>query len=128
MFQTKNPERFNEFIKLFPPKAMLGITLETNKDFSISKAPSPEKRYESFKSLNFPRKMVSVEPILDFDVDKFGGWLISLKPEFVSIGADSKNHDLEEPTTDKVKMLLNMLMEAGVKIIEKDNLKRLEIK
>jgi len=47
-----------------------------------------------------------------------------IKPEFVSIGADSGNNNLPEPPADKVQVLIEELQGiATVKI--KDNLNRL---
>ena len=69
---------------------------------------------------------VSIEPILDFDVDVLVSWIKQINPEFVSIGADSKSHNLPEPPAWKVKKLIEELKKiTNVKI--KDNLKRLTI-
>ena len=71
-----------------------------------------------------PRRMVSIEPIMDFDVDSMVDGINYIMPEFVSIGADSKGHNLPEPTSDKVNALIEELSKfTEVKI--KDNLKRL---
>ena len=68
--------------------------------------------------------MVSIEPIMDFDLEVMVKWMQEIKPEFVSIGADSGNNHLPEPTPEKVKALIEALQEfTFVKI--KDNLKRL---
>ena len=66
---TKNPKRYHEFINRMPKNAILGTTIETDidrivKEHNLSKAPPPSKRYEAMKSLNWSRKMVSIEPIL----------------------------------------------------------------
>ena len=64
------------------------------------------------------RKMVSIEPILDFDLLTMVGWIKAVKPEFVSIGADSKGHHLPEPSTGKLQRLcdeLRMITEVKVK-------------
>ena len=48
-----------------------------------------------------------------------------IKPEFVSIGADSKGHNLPEPSWDKVQSLIKELKKfTEVKV--KDNLMRLK--
>lgn len=41
---------------------------------------------------------VSIEPILDFDLNVMIEWIKQLQPKFVSIGADSKRHNLPEPS------------------------------
>ena len=69
------------------------------------------------------RKMVSIEPIMDFD-DVFIQWVKDIRPEFVSVGADSKGHHLSEPSREKVLRLLAEL--EGVTVIKiKSNLHRL---
>jgi len=70
------------------------------------------------------KKMVSIEPIMAFDFDIFLKWLRDLKPAFVSIGADSKGHNLPEPQPDELADLLIALRDfTEVKI--KKNLHRL---
>jgi len=123
-FQTKNPYRFWQLVKQFPPKTLLGITLETNRDYPISKAPKVRERVGWFGPiLPFPR-MVSIEPILDFDVEVLADWVRSIAPEFVSVGADSKHHNLPEPPAEKIRALIAALEEfTEVKV--KSNLGRL---
>jgi hypothetical protein len=90
----------------------------------VSKAPDVYTRYADFVELNLPAKMVSIEPIMDFNLDKFVDWLSSIGPEFVSIGADSKGHNLPEPPAGKIRELIQELKKfTEVKI--KANLKRL---
>ena len=48
------------------PKSILLTTLETNRDKgykAISKAPPPSVRYEQFRALKYPRKVVTIEPV-----------------------------------------------------------------
>ena len=103
LFQSKNPKRFDDFI--LPPKVILGTTMETNWVNAFSHAPSVLERYSAMKQYKV-RKMVSVEPIMDFDLAKFATMLKDIEPEFVSIGADSKGHNLPEPSKDKVLDLI----------------------
>jgi hypothetical protein len=68
--------------------------------------------------------MISIEPILDFDLDEFLPGIKNVSPKFVSIGADSKGHNLPEPPAGKVKELIQELQKfTEVKV--KDNLKRI---
>jgi hypothetical protein len=67
--------------------------------------------------------MISIEPILDFDLKEFLMWIENINPEFVSIGADSKNNDLREPNSDKIKKLIDGI-ESIAEIRIKKNLKR----
>jgi len=123
LFQSKMPERFSGFV--FPDNTILGTTLETNRlyDDGISKAPPVGHRVTWMKELILP-KMISIEPIMDFDLDYFIDWIQQIAPEFVSIGADSKGHKLPEPNSDKVQTLVEELQKiTTVKV--KDNLSRL---
>lgn len=76
LLQSKNPERFLEFLGKLPPKVILGTTIETNQDWyidhGISKAPPPKQRAFDLSRIsiigNDPlgmEKMVSLEPIME---------------------------------------------------------------
>lgn len=124
LFQSKNPMRFVSYNYPYPLKAIYGTTIESNRHYpDISKAPSPRERLEAMLLLNRP-KMVSVEPIMDFDLNELIAWMRWLKPEFVSIGADSKGHNLFEPSSSKLESLIQQLRDI-TKVYIKDNLKRL---
>ena len=71
-------------------------------------------------------KMVSIEPIIDFDLGDFIGWIKNISPKFVSIGADSGNNHLPEPSGDKVKALIEGLREF-TEVKTKENLRRLVV-
>jgi len=122
LFQSKNPSRFELYP--IPVTAILGTTIETNRHIGqFSKAPSTEERMRAMVRIK-NRKMVSIEPIMDFDLAEMVIWVRWINPEFISIGADSKGHNLPEPPADKIKQLIEALKEiTEVKI--KDNLKRL---
>lgn len=124
LFQSKNPSRLGDFLELLPENSVIGTTLETNRKYNISKAPQPPERYRDFKALDWPRKMISIEPIMDFDLEEFVSWIKSIDPEFVSIGADSKNNELTEPSSEKVESLIENLQRL-IEIRKKKNLKRL---
>jgi hypothetical protein len=128
LFQTKNPARFWDFRKFgLPSNAIYGTTIETTNEplsLKISKAPSVWYRYADLADLNIPEKMVSIEPIMDFTVSTLLSWLLFIKPQFVSIGADSKGHNLPEPPAGKIKELIQEL-EKFTEVKIKDNLNRL---
>jgi DNA repair photolyase len=132
LFQTKNPERFYMFQNSFPPRSVLGVTLESNRNYpDISKAPSIIHRQcwmmELRDKSDFPM-MISIEPILDFDLDEFVTIIQSIRPSFVSIGADSKNHHLPEPAAAKLEeflLAMRRIREPSIEVRIKDNLKRL---
>ena len=126
LFQTKNPKRFWNFAAGFPKNSILGTTIETNRQElikDISKAPSVQHRqfYVGLEPV-----MISIEPILDFDLDIMVNWMKDIEPKFISIGADSKRHKLQEPSKQKVETLIKELRKfTEVKL--KDNLKRLGV-
>jgi len=125
LFQTKNPIRFFDFVRQFPEKSFLGTTIESDINYpGISKAPSVTLRAEAMAGLNGFDKMVSIEPVMDFDLELFVDMIRKINPLFVSIGADSKRHGLKEPSAEKLHGLINALREfTEVRI--KDNLYRI---
>jgi len=128
VYQTKNPGRYLSFIPLMLSTCMLGCTIETNRDISStnSQAPRPVGRFMHMKALNSSRILfVTVEPIMDFDVEILCDWLIQIGPEFVNIGADSKAHNLPEPPAEKILALIAALNTAGIEIRAKHNLGRI---
>jgi hypothetical protein len=71
------------------------------------------------------RKLVTVEPLLAFDVDPFVAAILQSRPDHVIVGADSKNRGLKEPSRLDVIGLLDALRAAGLDVREKPNLQRL---
>ena len=120
LYMTKNPRRYHEFIDQFPPNSILGATIETNRDDlilrgrggrPISDAPPPSERYEAMKALDWPLKFISIEPILDFDLEEFAGWVRDISPFMVYVGYDNYNHRLPEPPLRKTEKLIARLSE-----------------
>ena len=134
VFQTKNPLRIVLGNWIFPPKYIIGTTIETNRIIpGISNAPTPAERMASMLRLDSSlgtkvRKFVTIEPVLDFDVDILANWIVEINPEFLNLGADSKKNDLPEPTVEKVMALVARLHESGIELREKHNLQRLKAK
>lgn len=127
VFQSKNPRKMAYHAKDLPPSGLFGTTIESCWAYpQISDAPMPLSRQRGMRMLppSF-RKFVTIEPILDFNVDILSMWIDQIRPEFVNIGADSKRHNLPEPTPDKVHALIAKLKEYGIEIREKHNLERL---
>ncbi len=126
LFQTKNPRRLVQFTArhTFPKDVIFGTTIETNRA-SPSKAPSTEQRaYWMMEFHPFAKKMITIEPIIDFDLEILVNWIRLIKPEFVNIGADSTRNNLSEPSSEKIGKLINEL-EKFTKVNLKDNLKRI---
>lgn len=109
LFLTKNPGRYFDFLGEMPPNAYLGATIETNRDDlarSVSRAPPPSARARAMIELPWPRKYVSIEPIMDFDLDVMVGWLREISPVTVHIGYDNWNSRLPEPPLWKARRLV----------------------
>jgi DNA repair photolyase len=124
LFQSKDPARMSGFVGEFPKKTILGTTIETNRDTSmVSTAPATEERARALAKIP-GEKMVSIEPVLDLDVEVMVKWIRDIAPRFVSIGADSKGHGLEEPSREKVLSLIASLREL-TEVRVKPNLRRI---
>jgi len=122
LFQTRNPGRLSGYF--IPPFVICGTTIDSNRDYKNSKAPIPYNRFTGLVELDAEHKMVSMEPILDFDLDTMVEWVKEIKPDFVSIGADSKSNGLPEPSKEKVLELINE-MKMITEVKKKTNLNRL---
>ena len=112
LFLTKNPGRYAAFLGALPPLAYLGATIEsTYVEPEISKAPRCWERYIALAQLDYPRKFVSIEPIIDFSLGDNGldGWIKDIAPEFVYIGYDNHHCHLREPSLAKTLALIEVL-------------------
>jgi hypothetical protein len=121
LFMTKNPKRYLDLLQYIPKNAILGVTLETTNDEivqtdKVSIAPLPSERYQSIKALEWDRKIVSIEPILDFDLNTFIKWVEDINPFIVYVGYDNYSHKLREPTLKQTNKLLSMLPETSLVI------------
>jgi len=124
LFLTKNPWRYFDFLEEFPPNALFGATIETDRSELIqqlSKAPSPLDRFYAMNSLRaFDRRtFIVVEPILDFHPGSLLSWLEVISPEFVVIGYDNHRHKLPEPPLKKTQELIESLGRAGLEVLKK---------
>lgn len=123
LFQTKNPLNLWSFLTIIPKDSIVATTIETNRAGFNYNAPSVTERQEMIINNSF-KVMITIEPIMDFDLEPFIKMIKEIKPFQVAIGADSKNHKLPEPSKEKVEALIKEL-EKFTKVIQKDNLKRL---
>ena len=122
LFQTKSPSRIKNFYSEFPKNSIIGTTLETNRKVH-SFAPITYARAVEMSKLEFD-KMVTIEPIYDFDLYDFLLMIKDVKPKWVNIGADSKGHNLPEPSKKKIEALIKELKKF-TEVRLKPNLKRL---
>ncbi len=120
LFLTKNPSRYFEFLDLIPQNVILGATIETNRDklsIRYSKAPPVSSRIKAMAELKRLNKLITIEPILDFDLEEFVEALRIINPKFVYIGYDNYNNRLEEPPLWKTRALIKRLEDMGIKVI-----------
>lgn len=116
LFLTKNPTRYHQFLRHMPENAILGATIETNNDQiflngKISEAPPPSKRHIAMRDLDWDKKFISIEPILDFDLETFALWIDNVLPFLVYVGYDNYNNKLDEPPLSKTLRLLDKISE-----------------
>jgi DNA repair photolyase len=128
-FQSKNPARFAEFFKAGGSIASKGLctTIETNRWYPeiMQNAPTPQERAKAMTEISKTMKTyVTIEPIMDFDLEEMVQLIRKCNPVQVNIGADSKECNLPEPDKGKILTLINELQKFTT-IEKKDNLWRL---
>jgi len=128
LFQTKNPERIYRYRVSLPEKSIIGTTVESNRWYKeMGNAPHPIVRASvlALKQIRMFETMLTIEPIMDFDIDFMVEMVKAVNPNWVNIGANTNPKvKLQEPSSDKIDELIAKLKEiTEVKI--KPNLKRL---
>ena len=118
LFQSKNPGRFlepqliNHPLMQLKDRICFATTIESNRDYPISKAQSMTERADAMAQLQAMgfSVMVTIEPIMDFDHDELVEMLKKIKPFQVNIGCNtSKEIKLPEPTRDQIYALVQEL-------------------
>lgn len=138
VIQTKATLRADFLLKLssaqrlqLPLNTIFGTTMETNRFIPEVMKYAPEPASRAMGMCNMKRHhpdielFVTIEPIMVFDLDVLASHIVDLRPDFVNIGADSKDHGLPEPTRAEVMELVKVLTDAGITIRKKVNLERL---
>jgi len=129
LFQTKNPKAYSDYganitaIEDF----ILCTTIETNRFYLdyMGSAPSPKERSLAMQEIPWKKKHVTIEPIMDFDLENFLFYLLDCNPIQVNIGADSGGNNLPEPDKEKINTLIEELKKNNTQVHLKNNLKRL---
>ena len=125
LFQSKNPEGFKDFEIYLPGNSKLCTTIETNRYYKqMGDTPHPSMRSEDMHDLVAWDKYVTIEPIMDFDLDEMVNLIRWCNPKQVNIGADSGNNNLPEPSSKKLLALIDELQEFTT-IARKTNLNRI---
>lgn len=137
--QSKNPAYFAEYSDfigwnpdLWGTNVVLGATIETNflnlyLTERISKAPHPLDRMTAMVKLDHPRKYVTIEPVLEFNIPDMIEWMKEIAPEFAYVGYlnpkwKAKKLRLPEPLLKNTKELCKELAkftEVRLKTIRK---------
>ena len=122
-FQSKDPQCFTKYLgklKSIEDSVVLLTTLETNRDEAysdISKAPAPSIRYKAFLALDWKRKIVTIEPVMDFDLEIFVEWIREISPEAVYLGFNSKSDkvklgQIKQRYQNRHRILVNLTVES----------------
>ncbi|RLE97135.1 MAG: hypothetical protein DRJ57_04800 [Thermoprotei archaeon] len=72
-------------------------------------ALKPSERIRVMEELEWPRKVVVIEPILDFDLEDFVNAIMRIWPEAVYVGYDIYGNRLPEPPLTKARKLVDAL-------------------
>lgn len=124
LFQTKNPRAIR---RILPHKSSVCVTLESNRFYPeiMRNSPNPYERLSQMKYIRHPL-YITIEPIMDFDLDVFFEMIKECEPIQVNIGADSGKNGLPEPPKEKVLELIEAL-EKITTVHHKMNLKRMTV-
>jgi hypothetical protein len=129
LFHTKNPLNLSEYyyFLMFPEKTVFCTTIETNRyeEKIMGNSPSPEFRSLKFQWGKRENKMITIEPVMDFDIEPFAEMIQRINPFQINIGADSGGNNLPEPSKDKLQIFISVLQELGYNIHLKPNIGRL---
>ena len=128
LFQSKNPLRFARLcVHPVAVKSVICTTIESNRNYTrfMGNAPHPIDRCESMSKITeVKEKYVTIEPIMDFDLDTLVEIIKLCNPVQVNIGADSGHNNLPEPPKEKVLQLISELGKF-TKVKQKCNLSRI---
>ena len=126
LLQSKNPARILACKKQLPDRVTVGTTIETNRMYKeiMGTTPSPEDRVTALGQILGISRFVTIEPILDFDLEAMVALIQRCRPDQVNIGADSGGHSLPEPPVEKVLQLIDRCA-SFTTVVNKRNLSRL---
>jgi DNA repair photolyase len=129
LFQTKNPQRLTaNYFGLSVASHIVCTTIETNRFIPeiMGNTPLPIYRALGLAQLadDGVKTMVTIEPIIDFDIEKMLHLIRITKAGQVNIGADSGRNGLPEPPAEKIRELITEL-KTFTRVVEKNNLRRL---
>jgi DNA repair photolyase len=129
LWHTKNPGRMLELAHkgcyTVAGNPAICTTIETNRwrpDMGL--APRPDARFRDMARISGMKKMITIEPVMDFDITDFCTDIARVRPLQVNIGADSGRNRLKEPSEEKLRLLVDWLA-SHTSVHLKKNLRRL---
>lgn len=130
LFQSKNPKRILEFIEhpVFN-HSVVCTTIETNRFYKdvMQRSPQIEDRAAAMAEIASRNILtyVTIEPIMDFDLEEMIALIKQCKPKQVNIGKNTNNAVcLPEPSKTKILSLIDELLKF-TKVHVKENIKGL---
>lgn len=110
---TKNPKRYHQWLDWITQNVILRVMIETDEHYreQIPRAPLAYYRYAHMRDLHGFRKMVAIEPMLDFHSENLRSMISDIEPEFVCVGYDNHGYKLSEPALEKTLQLIEALRE-----------------
>ena len=138
LLQTKNPIRYFNFIpnkttidygNIHPENFILSTTIETDLFLPDIMRNSPPPEYRAAAMAKLPKeykRMLTIEPVMKFDLDRILKLIMLVNPQEINIGADSMNKNLPEPSAEELHYLIGVLENSfDFTINKKSNLKRI---
>lgn len=130
LMQSKDPSTFKRVEDKLPENLIIGTTIETNyslkhfkwatlEEKTISKAPETVKRFHDLLDIKHPLKMVTIEPVMNFNLEHMINWMDLLKPCMIWLGYDTKGCRLPEPPLRMVMDLHFELARRGFVVVLK---------
>jgi hypothetical protein len=131
LFQSKNPNGFYRLlIHPVAKKSVLCTTIESDIFHAQFMGKTPKPLHRSFEMADigefYPdvEKYITIEPVMDFSLERFVKMIRRCNPKQVNIGADTGRNNLPEPSREKVLELIAALKEFTV-VNQKSNLNRI---
>ena len=129
LLQTKNPQRVLDYIDacVITEKCIVCTTIESDSYYPniMKNSPQPMQRSIAMQELSeVIDTYVTIEPILEFNLEHMATMIKRCNPKQVNIGADSNRNNLPEPPPEKIHELIQELEKFTI-VHKKNNLKRL---
>lgn len=129
LLQTKNPNRLLDYVDaaVVSDKCIVCTTIESDSYYPeiMNQSPHPMQRSLAMQEISeVIDTYVTIEPIMDFNLEHMVKMIKRCNPKQVNIGADSGNNNLPEPSKEKLLNLIDELNKFTI-IDQKRNLQRL---